>query len=161
MDLAKLNTAHLDEAGAAFTPRSPLAPYEPLDITITLRSTNCTSVRARGDAFLRQLQTDRDFKRTGMLNADQLLEKQIEVLVACTVDWTGVELDGELLKCTAANARRVWSDPGLIWLRSQAQEFIAGVENFLPSSAPSSTPTLSAPSSSPVPSTAPTPAKAA
>lgn len=160
MDLSTLNTARLDEDGAVFVPRHP-ETHQKLDISIRLRSSNCATVRAKSRAFMTALQTDREFKRTGIMDAEQVDRHGTEVLVACTVGWENVTRNGEALACNDANARAVWSDPGLTWLRAQAQEFIAEAANFLPKDAPASTPTLSASSSLPAQPTALSPEKAA
>lgn len=160
MDLSTLNTARLDEDGAVFVPRHP-ATQQKLDFSIRLRSSNCAAVRAKSRAFMAALQTNPDFKKTGIMDAEQIDLHGTEVLVGCTVGWDNVTRNGEALACNAANARAVWSDPGLTWLRAQAQEFIAEAANFLPKDAPASTPTLSASSSLPARSTDQSPEKAA
>lgn len=160
MDLSTLNTARLDEDGAVFVPRHP-ASQQKLDFSIRLRSSNCTAVRAKSRAFMTSLQTNPDFKKTGIMDAEQIDLHGTEVLVACTIGWENVTIGGETLVCNAANARAVWSDPGLTWLRAQAQEFISEAANFLPKGAPASSPTLSASSSLPAQPTALSPEKAA
>lgn len=160
MDLNTLNTAALDERGALFTPRHP-ATLEPLDMAIWLRSKNCESVRAKARAFIKRIQTSADFRKTGIVDADLAEAQAINNLVACTVDWQGVAFNGEPLPCTADNARRIYADPGLAWLRAQVAEFTEEQANFLPKAGPASTATQSSSSASVVRSTTSVPSTAA
>lgn len=51
------------------------------------------------------------------------------MLVACTVAWEGVELDGVALECTPANVKAVYHRFG--WLRDQVDLAIGSRANFL------------------------------
>jgi len=150
-DLDTLDTAANDEGGVYFTPVNP-GTLEPLNMRIKLRSSNCESVRAKSRAFVRKLQTSTEFRKNGAIDVEQAEAQATEKLVACTVGWEGVKYH-DITVCTAENARRLYTAPGLAWLRAQVLEFIEDQANFLPKAGPASTATPNGDSASAAPST--------
>ncbi len=61
---------------------------------------------------------------------DALEAKSIGALVAATVSWRNVVLDGEALDCTPENARKVYAR--IIPVRDQVQEAVNDLSNFMP-----------------------------
>ena len=78
-------------------------------------------------ALLRAIQKKRfdAYQRSGRVKMlpEDLEAEGVELLVAATKAWTGLESEnGESLPCTADNARALYSDPGCAWLRKQVDE---------------------------------------
>lgn len=99
----------------------------------------------RGRAFDRKASLDRigrrQVKKTDLV--DQQESDQIEKLVALTAEpWHIVGFDEQPidLPCNSANARALYGNPKLVWLRDQAQMFTRDRANFLPSKVQSSSP---------------------
>lgn len=68
-------------------------------------------------------------KKAGNLDAKKLASDSLEELVACTVGWTGLSLDGEEpLEFSADNARMVYEQWS--WIKEQAQAFVNDRANF-------------------------------
>lgn len=63
-------------------------------------------------------------------NIDKMEAKNIDALVAATVGWKNVELDGEVLEFTPANVRAVYTR--ILPVRQQVLEAINDLENFMP-----------------------------
>jgi hypothetical protein len=78
---------------------------------------------------------DRRFK--GMQNraptAEELDTEGLDILVNCTLGWSGIILDGTPLECTPANVRMLYTR--LPWVRKQVDTFMGNRANFLPNSA--------------------------
>jgi hypothetical protein len=70
--------------------------------------------------------------RRGGLTAEQLAAEALELVVACTVGWSGVVFAGGVLAYSEANARKLYT--ALPWLRRQVEQFIADAANFFGSS---------------------------
>lgn len=60
---------------------------------------------------------------------DKLEAKNIDALVAATVGWSNVELDGEVLEFNAANARKVYQR--ILPVREQVLEAVNDLELFM------------------------------
>jgi len=67
--------------------------------------------------------------KTDIPNIDKLEAKNIDALVAATVGWSNVELDGVPLELTPANARTVYAR--ILPVREQVLEAINDLENFM------------------------------
>lgn len=69
-------------------------------------------------------------------DVDAFLDHQIEKLTVLTTGWHMVDLDGNFIDVpfSPQNARELWSDPGLEWLRMQAWTFVSAAANFMPRS---------------------------
>jgi hypothetical protein len=132
MDLSQFDTTQTAEEGAVMTVTHPATgvPLEQDDgtpVTITLAGTDSERFRrAERQALNRRLQGPR---RNQNVTAEELEANGINGLVACTLAWSGIVLDGESLACTPDNARLVYKR--LPWLREQANEFTGQRANFL------------------------------
>jgi hypothetical protein len=58
-------------------------------------------------------------------------ERGIALLVACTLGWEGMVMNGKEYPFTSENARALYANPGYTWLRTQVDEFIGDRSNFL------------------------------
>jgi hypothetical protein len=88
-------------------------------------------VRAMADEQLRQQASGRSAPASTL---DKLEHKNIDALVAATVDWRvgdskAVELDGAELECSPDNARKVYER--LLPVREQVSEAINDLGNFM------------------------------
>jgi hypothetical protein len=88
-------------------------------------------VRAMADEQLRQQATGKSAPPSTL---DMLEQKSIDALVAATVGWRVgdadvVELDGEEMECSQANARKVYER--LLPVREQVAEAINDLGNFM------------------------------
>ena len=79
--------------------------------------------------------------RRAKLTAEQLRAESLEVVVACTAGWEGIEWDGAPLAFSPANARKLYT--ALPWLQEQAEGFIGDRAHFFGPSKTSSSPTPS------------------
>lgn len=59
------------------------------------------------------------FKGKVDMDSDQFNQSMIEVLVKCTVSWTGIEWEGAPLECTEDNVRKLYNNGGFSWLVKQ------------------------------------------
>jgi hypothetical protein len=129
MDLASL--ASVDE-GSTLELRhpgtgAPLLDDDEKPISITLAGKDSDRYRATQRAISNRL-LKQGRKQTPTVEAMEA--DAVEVLVACTLEWSGVVIDGEPLKCSAANARKIYTDPRCAWIREQVDAFIDDRANF-------------------------------
>lgn len=52
-------------------------------------------------------------------SSDEFNESMIKVLAKSTIEWSGVEWEGEPLECNYKNALKLYSNGGLSWLSKQ------------------------------------------
>lgn len=155
MDFSNLHTTKADEEGTKFVPMHPDKVSGKLPFHIIMRSENSAKAIALSRAYAVRAMTSKEYRVTGMPDLDESIESVTKKLVCCTVSWFDEELkepvfvlQGERLACTPENVKKVFSDPGLKWLREDALAYIKDDANFLPKGAPVSTTTPSASSSS-------------
>lgn len=137
MDLNSLNTKSLADEGAEMVIRHPKtdapvtdeATGEPVGITLLGQD----SAEYRRIAKAQQNRRLERMQRTGNTGAtaDEIESNALELLVGCTKGWRHVRLGEEELPFSAANARRLYTTPGLQWLREQVDAFIGSRANFL------------------------------
>jgi hypothetical protein len=132
LDIGVLKSADLNHASCISPVRDAKGdPYPDVSITV---------VSIDSDRY-------RDFKRkTGQAQLDKVVtfgrlrpqvdevnEEIIDTLVACTVEWTGFEKDGEPLPPTPENVRAVYK--AAPWIRDQVNLFMGDRRNFFSASA--------------------------
>jgi len=99
---------------------------EPMTITLVGQdSKEFTASRHR--LMTRKLQTKRGFRN--VLKAEELDEDAMNLLVAATKAWSGVQFQGKYPECTPENIKQVYE--ALPWLREQVSEFVSDRANFL------------------------------
>lgn len=66
------------------------------------------------------------------LTPEELEADSVELLAALTVDWRLLSLDGEHLDvpCTPENARELYAEAAVAWIREQVDEFVGDRSNF-------------------------------
>lgn len=88
-------------------------------MTVTLRSSDSPEIqallRANQNKRIQQAQVSGKL----VMTAEQREEEGTALLVAAVVDWSGFELDGKPLECTASNVRMILADPAYAWIRRQ------------------------------------------
>lgn len=67
--------------------------------------------------------------KTDIPSIDKMESKNIDALVAATVSWREMVMDGETLDCTPENVRKVYTR--ILPIREQVQEAINDLENFM------------------------------
>lgn len=84
--------------------------------------------RAQAQQAFRKMRSGRNLQ-----DDDDLTEQQVDKLVAITVGWHLVDLDGNALDVpfSKENARELWTDPAMSWLRRQAWVFVSTAANFI------------------------------
>lgn len=77
----------------------------------------------------------REFNKAGKArlpdDPEELEEKAIDRLVAYTLGWRDLELDGSPLQFSADNARTLYQDPRFRWLRDDVAGAVSSLENFM------------------------------
>lgn len=132
MDLSTFDVTPSANEGAVMQLRHPTTG-EPLEeggepITITLLGTDSdTFLRVNDAAINRRLKAP---NRALVVTAEEQRATQIELLVACTLDWKHVGTkESPDLPYSKANAKLVYSK--LKWVRDQVDVFVVDRSNFM------------------------------
>jgi len=133
-DLSALDTTSAADQGATMHVAHPvtgvaLSQEDGSPVSLILAGEDSERFRkqdrtARSRRLARQQQG-----RAMKLSADELDSDALEMLVAVTVGWSGLALDGADLPYSPDNARKLYTR--LPWLREQAQAFVLDRANFL------------------------------
>ena len=133
-DLAELDTLTLAEQGLPMPlinlrTRAQLIDDDGTPVTITL-------VGRQSEAFrdaLKSIQTKRGELRNRGQEADSDAKERedIDILIACTRDWSFKTLDKAPFPCTPQNIRKLWHDNRFRPLRELAMNFLLLDANFL------------------------------
>lgn len=140
-DFAALDTKTAADQGTVVTIENPVTD-EPLTdsegqpVTITVLGSDSAKLtellRKNGDRRLDRMRKQRDFVVDNVATVER---RRIERLVAATIAWSGVGLNGQVLECTEANAWTFYSDPRWPWLLDQLDKAIDDRKRFfLPAS---------------------------
>lgn len=133
-DIGTLNTTEKGEQGTWMTVEDvygdPFVDEKGKPVRIKLLGANSEAVknvvRKQRVALMQHMRrntriTDQDIAREE--------KNELEIAVAATVDWEGVELGGEKLECKKSNARKVYSVADLVL--EQVVKFINDDANFM------------------------------
>lgn len=117
---------HLEHPGTG----DPLYDEKQNAITITVLGSDSDKVRG-----VARKQADKRFeqarKSRGLaIDSASIESDAIARMVAATVAWSGVKLDGEVLECTEQNARKLYSDPRFPWIAEQVEKAIEDRQRF-------------------------------
>ena len=123
-DIESLDTVTACEEGADLEIVHPRTG-EPLGIIISVVGADSPTYRSE----LHKLANKRAKRGRGVLNSESIEADNIELLVACTRGWSGLDYKGAALAFSPANARMVYKD--FVWLREQVDAFIGDRANFL------------------------------
>jgi hypothetical protein len=107
----------------------------PLGITFTLAGPEHAKRKQIALAFARDLR--RRISRTGKLTLEDPAEdedREIDYLVASTLGWKELEVDGKAVAFSAAAAREIYAAPRFAWIRRQIKQALEEQENFIASS---------------------------
>lgn len=138
-DLNDIDTKKLSEAGVALQIKrldgTPLVNAAGESVTITLLGPDSAKYRALTRESIKK-RLDRRVQGASdvtMDDLDQIERETIEILVVCTVGWTGVRTpEGETIACTQDNARRLYENYPVV--REQVDAFVGNRANFLQAS---------------------------
>lgn len=85
-------------------------------------------------AFHREIIDRRLRDRVFSANAETVEAETIELLAKLTADWSLVGLDGRKIDvpCNYENAKALYGNPRLFWIRNQVNDFVSSLGNFLP-----------------------------
>lgn len=150
-DLASLDLASAADRGAWCILRHP-GTGEDLPIRIKIAGTDSQRWMAQERAFqdARLEKVHRQNKAPKILSKD-LEKRAVKILSAVTMEWetsdgerwqSFIEFRGEKLQCNPANAERLYSDPGFVWIRTQLDEFAGDPANYNPESEEKPAPSL-------------------
>jgi hypothetical protein len=109
--------------------RRPMALSDGTPVTVKLAGADSARFRK-----VQRGATDRRLKmaannRRAVLNSADIESDGLDSLVACTLSWTGIVLDGKPVECNPANVKMVYLK--MPWLKEQVDEFIGDRANFL------------------------------
>ena len=128
MDLNKLDLTKAANAGAWYTLKHPVTSEElPMKIKVL------------GKDSEKFIQLSEEFRRSSLddLKANKTTEQRMasaseygdKLLVSCTLEWQGIELDGKKLDCTPENVKLVYKR--FNWIKDQIDTAIADRANFI------------------------------
>jgi len=140
IDLASFDTATPCDAGAEIELLHPVSGT-PIGIFITVlgrySKVFIDHTRRNSNEYLRKAQMlKKRGKEEETPTVEKFEEKSIDLLVACTVGWrTGdkkvITFEGKDYEFSPANAAMLYSSPKLAWIRTQVDEGIADLGNFM------------------------------
>jgi hypothetical protein len=128
MDLAKLDLTKASNEGAWYTLKHP-ATGEELSGKIKIVGKDSTKFTQMSEEFRRKTLEDMKSTKTMSQKMESAQEQSDAILVACTLDWEEMMLDGEDLPFTEANVRMIYSR--FHWIKEQIDIAIADRSNFL------------------------------
>ena len=73
---------------------------------------------------------DTRYKSKKVVDVPYLMAEAEGELVARTLAWTNVELNGETLDCTPDNVAKVYGNPGFFWLKNQVASVSGDMQGF-------------------------------
>lgn len=134
MDLSTLDTTTISEQGAVMELRHPTTGAVLMQddgetpVSITLAGMDSTR-------FRRQQRINQDRRLKGQrrgVNSEEMENDNLDLLVACFIEWSGIKWDGQLQVLTPATAKALlkrWA-----WAREQVDAFMGERANFLTTS---------------------------
>jgi hypothetical protein len=128
MDLSKLDLTKSSNEGAWITLKHPSSNDDlPMKIKV---------IGKDSDKFIK---LSEDFRRSNLedMKSNKTVEQRMQaskeygdtLLVACTLEWQGIELDGKKLDCTPENIKLVYQRFG--WIKEQIDTAIADRTLFI------------------------------
>jgi hypothetical protein len=133
IDLASLDTAAACDKGFELELKHPIT-HEPIGAFISVVGKDSKTFddfvrRQSNDRLRRSFQNQRRGKDAEAPTVEQIEADAISLLVACTIGWREIELNGAELPFNEANARKLYTEQK--WVRSQVDEAIGDIENFM------------------------------
>jgi len=130
-DLSNLDTSAAAEMGAVLDVLHPTENL-PIGVRITLAGADSDIyqkfVNKAANKVRQRIKPGRPYTPPSQ---EEENERGIALLVACTLGWEGMIMNGKEYPFTPENARVLYANPGYTWLRTQVDEFIGDRSNFL------------------------------
>jgi hypothetical protein len=134
MDLSNLDTLSTAEAGTDVELEHPVTG-EPIKDddgkpwVISIRGSDSKTVRAIAKKQQNRF-TERLRKRGQFGDADTAESEAVEKLVAATIGWRGLVMDGKPYEFSPENAHKLYSDPRFPWIVEQVQAAMVDRKRF-------------------------------
>lgn len=128
MDLGKLDLNKSANEGAWITLKHP-ATGEELSGRIKVIGKDSTKFIQMNEEFRRKTLEDMKSNKTMAQKMESAQEQSDAILVACTIDWDGMVLDGEDLPFNESNVKMIYQR--FTWIKEQVDIAIADRANFL------------------------------
>jgi hypothetical protein len=128
MDLASLDLTKASNDGAWITLKHP-ATGEDLSGKIKVVGKDSTKFVQLSDEYRRKTLEDMKSNKTMAQKMESAQEQSDAILVACTIDWEGMMLDGKDLPFSEFNVKMVYER--FKWIKEQIDVAIADRANFL------------------------------
>lgn len=128
MDLAQLDLTKASNDGAWYTLKHP-ATGEELSAKIKILGKDSTKYTQMSDEFRRKTLDSMKSNKTMAQRMEEAQELSDSILVACTVDWADIMLDGKDLPFSELNAKMIYQR--FNWIKEQIDQAIADRANFL------------------------------
>lgn len=127
MDLSELDSVKGSDEGAVLYVRHPVT-NEKTDAWIKMAGPDSKLAKQRRAEIRRLLRN----QKANTLDVDTIEEEVNKNRIALTLDWGGIELDGEELAFSSDNANKVYER--FPWLAEQVDNFQGDRANFLKTS---------------------------
>lgn len=128
MDLGKLDLNKAANEGAWITLKHP-ATGDDLSGKIKVVGKDSTKFLQLSEEYRRKTLDDMKSNKTMAQRMESAQEQSDAILVACTIDWEGMMLDGQDLAFNEANVKMVYQR--FTWIKEQVDIAIADRANFL------------------------------
>ncbi len=124
LDLRQLDVVAAAESGTIVEllhpgTRKPLRDDEQKPYFVEIYSFDASSVRDLEKRFQNKRNEAIRKQKDAGLDVDTLETETVAKLSAATIRWYLPPVDGETLECTHANKKRVYGDPGFVWIAEQ------------------------------------------
>lgn len=133
-DVSDFDTVSASEKGAVMVVRHPadgvpLTDASGAEVTLVLAGQDSERCRSARRAAANRRLKDQVAGLRSQVTREEIENDNLEVLVACTLGWSGMVEAGVALTFSADNARKVYKR--LPWLAEQAEAFIQDRAVFL------------------------------
>jgi hypothetical protein len=134
IDLSSLDTAAACDKGFELELKHPIT-NEPIGAFISVVGKDSKTFedfvrKQSNDRLRRNFQNQRRGKDAEAPTVEQIETDAINLLVACTTGFRNVTYKGSLLTFSEENARLLYTEQK--WVRSQVDEAVGDIENFMP-----------------------------
>lgn len=131
MDLSLFDTSEKSQEGVLYT---VLHPGTGLETDIKIRLAGMDSEHYRNEVKRQSEIRINRLKEQKELSEEEKERLDVQLVVALTLDWEGIQDKGKELKFSKQEATRIYSHIGYRWLFNQINQFVGNRANFLPES---------------------------
>lgn len=128
MDLNKLDLTKSSNEGIWYALKHPVTNDE-LPMKIKVIGKDSDKFIKLSEDFRRSTLEDMKVNKTSEQRIQVAKEYGDNILIACTLEWQGIELDGKKLDCTPDNVKLVYQRFG--WIKEQIDTAIADRALFI------------------------------